>query len=652
MTSPKCKPVYKISPDVVNDTEFKERLKKSMEGWQEVRERKLDIMPWWELMVKPGIRRLGINRSKELKKERRGELNLLMLRQAYLTTKLQAGELGKLGELREVKALILCWYQEESQKVVLQSRVDDVQESEKVRIYHHEQHKRHVKRSSILQLHPEGGELLEGHDACSTYLEEQVRELLDKKAVLCKQAQAELLAEVDKVFTDTDNDMLTRTPTKDEIAKALKASNMNSAPGTDGLTFLLYSVHWDILEDAMLAMITAMWEGSALTASQRTSLMVFGKKPGKGNSLLPGDLRRISLLNSDFKLMTSLEARRFKSSMTHTVSPLQLVAGDDRRIHHGIARARDAIQAVSKFGVGCALLDLDFLAAFDYQVFNDWVLPVLRAKGLAAGVEKRLVNIFENRITIPVVNSVQGKAVKNTRRNLSQGCPSAMNWFSYAIDPLLCYLERRLQGIPIYSLPVHGPAELGARRPDPLVMERYKVLGLADDLKPSVTNMAEFATVERGATLFELATGNKLHRDPIKGKCKVLLLGRWRGRVQQEDIGLPHLRIVDTLAFIGVKLTASWQKTRKENMDELQARVKTTINSWKSGKVQPLVCRPFSVNTFCLSKIWFRTHTVDMREGDITNITSTVKQYIYQDMFEKPSELLLFRPVEPTQHPL
>ena len=221
-----------------------------------------------------------------------------------------------------------------------------------------------------------------------------------------------------------------------------------------------------------------------------------------------------------------------------------------------------------------------------------------------------------------------------------------MNWFSFAIDPLLCYLERRLQGIPIYSLPVHGPAERGARRPEPLVVERYKVLGLADDVKPSVTSMEEFNTVERGATLFELATGNKLHRDPVKGKCKVLLLGRWRGRVQQEDIGLPHLRIVDSLAFIGVKLTASWQKTRKENMDDLQSRVKTTINSWKSGKFQPLVCRPFSVNTFCLSKIWFRTFTVDMREGDISSITSTVKQYIYQDMLLKPPEMLLFRPVQ------
>ena len=49
-----------------------------------------------------------------------------MLKQAYLTTKLQAGELGKLGELREVQALILNWYQEESQKIVLQSRVSFV----------------------------------------------------------------------------------------------------------------------------------------------------------------------------------------------------------------------------------------------------------------------------------------------------------------------------------------------------------------------------------------------------------------------------------------------------------------------------------------------------------------------------------------------
>ena len=44
-------------------------------------------------------------------------------------------------------------------------------------------------------------------------------------------------------------------------------------------------------------------------------------------------------------------------------------------------------------------------------------------------------------------DSVQGRPIKNVRGNLAQGCPSAMNWFSYGIDPLLCFLQRRLYNI-------------------------------------------------------------------------------------------------------------------------------------------------------------------------------------------------------------
>ena len=159
--------------------------------------------------------------------------------------------------------------------------------------------------------------------------------------------------------------MLEKTPSKGEIAEILEDVNMNSAPGTNSLTFLLYREHWELLGDAVHEVITNLWEGEALTCSQRTSLMVFGVKPGKANSLLPTDLRRISLLNSDFKILTSIEAKRFKATMSHTVSPQQLVAGDDRRIHHGIGKARDAIQAVTKSKAGCAILDLDYMAAFD-----------------------------------------------------------------------------------------------------------------------------------------------------------------------------------------------------------------------------------------------------------------------------------------------
>ena len=129
-------------------------------------------------------------------------------------------------------------------------------------------------------------------------------------------------------------------------------------------------------------------------------------------------------------------------------------------------------------------------------------------------------------------------------------------------------------------------------------------------------------------------SGNLLHRVSTNGKCKVLALEKWRNTLQQEDIGQPHFRLSDRL---GVDLLASWQQTRKANNDELLSRVKSTIGSWKSGKFVPLACRPFSVNSFCLSKVWFRTNSVDL---------SACKGWIYQDMFEKPEELLLYRPVE------
>ena len=117
-------------------------------------------------------------------------------------------------------------------------------------------------------------------------------------------------------------------------------------------------------------MISAIAKGEKLTSSQRTSLMVFGTKPKKPLSIQPEDKRRISLLNADFKLSTAIEADKFKQTFNHTLSPFQLVAGRDRRIHHGINKARDCINAVSKSKSGCALVDLDFVAAFDYIVLE------------------------------------------------------------------------------------------------------------------------------------------------------------------------------------------------------------------------------------------------------------------------------------------
>ena len=177
MLPPQSRTLFKTSREVVLDKVFRDRLAKEMVDWQQVRERGLAIMQWWELIVKPGIRRLAIQRSKELNKIKRSRMNCLLLKQSHFTKELQGGNWDALVLLKVIQGEIKDWYENESRKIILQSRVEDVQQSEKVRIFHHEQHIKHCKRSAILKLQTDQG-VLTGHDECSQFLIKQVTELL------------------------------------------------------------------------------------------------------------------------------------------------------------------------------------------------------------------------------------------------------------------------------------------------------------------------------------------------------------------------------------------------------------------------------------------------------------------------------------------
>ena len=615
-----------------------------MKDWENVRKFGVDILTWWEVLVKPGIRKLAIERGKELSREKKLILNLLTMRQSHLTRKIQAGEINWLPALKEVQLRIEDWFQAELEKVKYQSRVDDVQYSEKIRIYHHEIHQKNNKKSSILRLDTESGLLL-GHRACSDYLQAALVQLLEQPAQLDPRAQELLLDEVEKTFTEEDNSMLVAIPTKAEVEDSLNSSNVHASPGTDSITTFFYKQCFHIVGEALTEVVKTVFEGNRPTESQRTSMMLYTTKPGKSGSTKPRDKRRLSMLNSDFKVLTGIEVGRHRRVLTHTLCPQQLAAGDDRRISFGISQARDAVFAAGQRGEGCGLVDNDFEAAFDFLCL-DWVKKVLERKGLAEEALERFSNLYNNGITIPIVNNIKGGKIRNNRLSLRQGDRPSGIWFCYGIDPLLSYLEKRLTGIPIHSLPVAGPPVQGQQGPLPPLVQRYKVQGYLDDCKPAITSMAEFYLVDKACKLFELASGCKLHRDPASNKCKILALGRWKGVLQQEDIPLPYLRLTEHLDYLGVRLYANYSTTRRENGEILKQKIKERIGSWKSGKFLPLTSRPWSINTYCLPRLWYRTGCIDLRIGDSDAITSSVKSWLFQDMLEKPQELVTFRSTE------
>ena len=112
VSSPKFHPVFKIKEEVVKDKVFQSQLKKCMDEWDEVRAFGIPILTWWEMLVKPGIKRLAIERTKVINKERKRRLNLLMLHQSFLTSRVHTGDLENLP-LRKTQLEIESWFEAE-----------------------------------------------------------------------------------------------------------------------------------------------------------------------------------------------------------------------------------------------------------------------------------------------------------------------------------------------------------------------------------------------------------------------------------------------------------------------------------------------------------------------------------------------------------
>ena len=103
-------------------------------------------------------------------------------------------------------------------------------------------------------------------------------------------------------------------------------------------------------------------------------------KPANKKSIKPDDKRKISLLNSDFKIITSLKSSRHSKIVDHTVSVSQYAVGSNKRIHHTVAMIRDVIYYNQRNNnKGGAILNLDFKMAFDLITLQ-WIFKVLKKK--------------------------------------------------------------------------------------------------------------------------------------------------------------------------------------------------------------------------------------------------------------------------------
>ena len=638
---PVYKPFFKINPLTAKDPAFKEKVRLLTADW-EVTKGRLPLLQWWELL-KRDIRHAAKEISAETKKNNKARLDILMLAQTYLSRQVSEGNLAVLVELMSVQKEIAEWFNREAEKVKLHAKLDDIEQSETVRIYHHDKLYRSKNKKSILKL-KSGNEVVEGHAKCAKVLNDEVKQLLGEEILLDTQAQEELLAEVEPSFTDEDNNMLEAVISDKEILESLKRSNKSASPGSDALTYLVYEECWESIGKHLCEVLRHVVQEGVPAKSMQFSYLVFSSKPGKAGSILPKDLRKLSLLQTDHKVLTGVLAARLRKTEDHTLSAHQYAAGP-RKIQHAITQARDLINNISPNQRGCAVIQTDFIQAYDLLSVN-WTWQVLKKKKCSLKFISILENLYEKNpsFIVNIINNQRQPVIRNKRKSIYQGDKTSTVLYNFSIDCLLNYLQRRLKGLVYYKMETAGPLHPLFGKPAP-ASAKLKMLGYVDDLKAIVSSKEEFFTVDKALVLFEKASGSKLHRDLSTKKCEILPLGRW-SRWTQADSPLPFMSIVDKLNFLGVILARSPTKTRSANGDVLVSKVKNTIGSFQAGRHSPLVCRPHALNCFIMSKITYKASVINLRSQDLHAIAAAAKRWACQHLLIKPPEVLLYRKVE------
>jgi hypothetical protein len=101
---------------------------------------------------------------------------------------------------------------------------------------------------------------------------------------------------------------------------------LNKSPGLDGLLVEFYRTFWDKLKYVLIKTYNKGYSENLLTYSQRSSVLALLFK--KGGPLLLDNVRPISVLNVDLKILSHVLAQRLKKILSKLINEDKILKTD------------------------------------------------------------------------------------------------------------------------------------------------------------------------------------------------------------------------------------------------------------------------------------------------------------------------------------
>ena len=325
--------------------------------------------------------------------------------------------------------------------------------------------------------------------------------------------------------------------------------------------------------------------------------------------------RPVSLLNTDYKIITRALAVRLLTVMSSIVEEDQTCGVPGRTIFHTLSFIRDTMDYANEKNLDAYMLTIDQMKAFD-RVDRGFMIKVLRRYGFGKGFIKLVNLIYANTTSKIKVNGKTSLAFI-LERGVRQGCPLSALLYTLIAEALACAIRsnKEITGITVNKT-------------------EKKVAQYADDTTLLLTKEKSFYALLKTLDLYEKATGAKIH--PQKSQ------GMWLGSNRHRTEGLGNFEWRESLDALGLKFGNI--QLQEDIWEKRVNSFKKTLQIWRSRHLS-MKGKKIIVNQLAVAKLCYATFIFTCPAKTLQDIQSAIGNFFWSDKKTRIDRRIIYLPV-------
>ena len=420
------------------------------------------------------------------------------------------------------------------------------------------------------------------------------------------------LNQIDKGITSEQRQKLERDLTPENLLNALKEAQNEKTAGYDGLPYEFYSTFWEILKDDFLEMTKfSLYHKGEMGRSQRKSILTLIYKSKDKRRLI--HWRPISLLCTDYKIITKALANNLKEVLSTILAPTQTASVPGRNIFNNTFVMRDTIHYCQMHEINAYILSIDQEKAFD-KLNRDFLMRVMKRMNFGPRFMSCIQAIYKNTKGNVLINGFVSMEFDITR-GVRQGCPLSALLYGIYIEVLALAIKKSKD---IHGIPIPGG-------------KTHILMQFADDMDIFLSQKTRLKHLFELLQKFQNATGSTINASKTKG----LFLGAPEEDEIDEDFDKIQWKNLQGLEVLGIFFFTDFMHTQNYNWRKATNDLKEQLENLKNRKLS-LKGKVLVLNSVAMSKIWYLATVIPIPKTEETAINVAISSFLWSGEHRNP----------------